>query len=680
MGYGYGTVIVAVIVMGLFLHGLQANQLGLYWDEAEQFLQPFQAAEGDILKYVFWDTFGYLDTERPVAHLFMVIHRAAFAVSLPLLHWTGVVLLVMNAALLAAVAGKILNEKWFVFAVGVIFITYPLSPLQAINPMLLPHLWSSLLALLTILFVVHGLTVSDKKRANRTVGWSVVAYVACILTHEVFAPLPPAFLVAYILMRDKQPNTFNSAAGSSSWLNRPSALCLVSFFVVLASYGLWRIFLLPAYGKHVYSISGLVLNPGVLLEKIIIGTRTALVPWAAAMSAITASHLRLAHILLSLTFFIFVWLMLARLIQRSAIATQHLANQPESMLEASNGVLRVLLIGFVLTIASIGAVAVSPASISTLYGLSPASRVNFVAAPSIALLLPGLLVCLMKWPRIASLIAVGYLLWIGFGWFQNGNIFTHRSSSPVLFDRYSVPYALTVIGYVIAVTFFTLTAILPSVPQLWRVIQARTDLGQGPLAISLHRHLLAGSVAGLVFFGSLFHFSIKNTFISEWEHHKARLEQLRSLVPIVADDTFLVFIDPRGLSNAPYTTHWEFSSYLLAIYDNWSILGNTDNHLRFHRDGIESFYGRIRGTWFPPGVRGPVLTHATLVSSRVAYNRLLLLEFDGDTLRIVPSMEVKTEEGEIQIVYSNLKRILSGKPVTTAAWRHVAGSSKQNET
>ena len=664
--------IFAVVVMGLFLHGLQANQLGLYWDEAEQFMQPLQAANGKTLKYIFWDTYGYLSTERPLAHFLMIIHRAAFAVSLPMLHWSLVALLIANAALLSAVAATISNQGWFIFAVGVVFITYPLAPLQAINPMLLPHLWSSLLALLAILFFVRGLNATDKRDATRSIWWSSMTYVASILTHEAFVLLPPAFLLAYIAVRGKQPSTQERSTGLRP--AAPSTSYFAVFLAVPAIYAVWRALLLPFYGSQVYSISGLVLRPADLLEKFLLGTWTAFMPWVSAASAMADSNLELKYVFFSLLLFSFAWLVLARLIARSPIEAPGPSIEGKPAPEY-NPWLRASLIGFGLAFAGIGAVALSPASMHLQPGLSHLSRVNFVATAGVALSVTALLACLAHFYKrrrtIASLIAVSSLFCIGFpGFPTDGNILSHRSSSPVLFDLYSLPYAFVVAGYVLATTLF---ALIPFLHRLRKTRRPATGSRKEHSDNWLHPHLLAGSVAACVFFGSLFHFSTKNSFISGWEHHKARLKQLQSLVPLVADDTFVVFIDPRGPSVAPYTTHWELSSYLLAIYDNWSVMGNTDKQLRFYRDGIESFYHGMPGTWFPAGVRGPVLTHATLVTPRVGYDRVLFLGFDGDTPRIVPSIEVKTEEGEARVIYSNLNRILSGKAVTTATWRHVAG-------
>jgi hypothetical protein len=90
----------APVVIGIVVHGMQVSQLGLYWDDAEQFMQGLQAADGNVIRFILSDTFGYLRAERPVAHVLMMIHRAAFAISLSTLHWSVVVLLILNAIVL----------------------------------------------------------------------------------------------------------------------------------------------------------------------------------------------------------------------------------------------------------------------------------------------------------------------------------------------------------------------------------------------------------------------------------------------------------------------------------------------------------------------------------------------------------------------------------------------------
>ena len=46
---------------------------------------------------------------------------------------------------------------------------------------------------------------------------------------------------------------------------------------------------------------------------------------------------------------------------------------------------------------------------------------------------------------------------------------------------------------------------------------------------------------------------------------------LRELAPRVAPDTVVVIATARD-RRAPYSAHYEISSYLLALYDDWSVM------------------------------------------------------------------------------------------------------------
>jgi hypothetical protein len=46
----------------------------------------------------------------------------------------------------------------------------------------------------------------------------------------------------------------------------------------------------------------------------------------------------------------------------------------------------------------------------------------------------------------------------------------------------------------------------------------------------------------------------------------------------------------------PHATHGELSSFLLALYGNWTIMGNTDQNLLFYQDGVESTYAGMTAT------------------------------------------------------------------------------------
>jgi hypothetical protein len=179
-----------IVVVGLLLHGIQASTLGLYWDDAEHFMQGMQAADSGPMQFIITDTTGALYEQEPLSHFIWMIARAAFAISLSTLHWLSVGLLAVNAVVLASIARRIVNENRYIFAVGIIFLAYPLSPLQAIWPSTLHYLLACLLGLLAILFFLNGLRTIEKRRL-RWLALAAVTYLAGLLTHAEFAFLLP---------------------------------------------------------------------------------------------------------------------------------------------------------------------------------------------------------------------------------------------------------------------------------------------------------------------------------------------------------------------------------------------------------------------------------------------------------------------------------------------------------
>jgi hypothetical protein len=119
-------------------------------------------------------------------------------------------------------------------------------------------------------------------------------------------------------------------------------------------------------------------------------------------------------------------------------------------------------------------------------------------------------------------------------------------------------------------------------------------------------------------------------------------------------------------------THSELSSFLLALYANWSIMGTTDRNIRFYPDGVEArYYGKV-AMWLPPGVKGPAnIYYATLPVPRISFDRLLLFSFDGTSLRLLPEMEVEIEGNGRGVVMNNPERILNQTSLKMAVWRHV---------
>src|SRR5215831_7501600 len=298
-------VILATVMIGLFVHGMHVSRLGLYQDDTVQLMHGLQGADGDIIRFILSDTFSYLRAERPVAHFLMMIHRAAFAFSLSALHWSLVVLLVLNAVVLETIALRIVKEHWFVFAVGIIFVTYPLSPLQTIWPATAPYLWACLLALLTILFSDYGLRATELRRLT----WYALAaatYMASLLTHEVFALIPPAFVSLYVLSKNGQNTPEWYHFGQIS-LYKPALWWLSVLLGVFGIYGLWRVLILPMYGASQYPT--IELNPIMLAKKVLVGVKIAFNPWSAVLGRIAVSPPSLTYVFVSASLFAVVWLL-----------------------------------------------------------------------------------------------------------------------------------------------------------------------------------------------------------------------------------------------------------------------------------------------------------------------------------------------------------------------------------
>jgi hypothetical protein len=599
----------APLFIGVAIHGMSANQLGLYWDDGEQFMQGLQAADGNVIQFILSDTFGYLHAERPVAHFLMMIHRAAFAISLPLLHWSLVILLLLNAITLEIIASKLVRESWFVFAVGVVFLAYPLSPLQAVWPSTSPHLWACLLALLTILFSWYGMNSNDTPQFR----WFILAaitYIASILTHEVFALLPLAFVSLFVRSKGRQKTTERYYFARLK-LYKPAIWYLILFVSILGVYGLWRFLVLPLYGSYVYPKSQIGLNPAILVNKFLYDSiKILIVLWPSMLLRIAVSPLPLPLICWSAILFIFTWVVTFQLLLRSPASDRTGDGKIAKILGRDHWV-QAAIIGLALAAAAVIAIGISPVSVNVAFGATfprTNSRVNFIAIVGIALALPAILVLLVR----------SYLRYRGL------------SSS--------------------------------SIAQ-----------GIAPIMPRGCAYVVSGAVACIVLSGTLFQFSIKEELVTEWRRHIAMLEQLRTHAPSVEDDTFIMIVDHRpGRSiHRLYSTHGELSSYCLAIYDNWTIMCNTDRQLRFYADGIQSMYYTDAGTWFPPGVRGPMLTHAKSPIPHIPYDRLLLFEYDGLTLHILPQIDAKTALGYVLTVHNNPNRILDGITPRTAVWRHL---------
>jgi len=657
---------------------MHVNRLGLYWDDGEQFMQGLQAADGNILRFILSDTFGYLRAERPVAHFLLMIHRAAFAFSLSALHWSLVVLLVLNAVVLEIIALRIVKEYWFVFAVGIIFLTYPLPPLHAIWPATAHHLWACLLALLTILFFDYGLRAAGMRRLTCYV-FAGATYLASLLTHEVFALIPPAFVSLYVLSKNGQNTAERYHFGQIS-LYKPALWWLSVLLGVFGVYGLWRVLILPMYGTYVYSTSAIELNPIMLAKKVLVGVKIAFNPWSPVLRRIAVSPPPLTYVFVSASLFTVVWLLTFWLLRRSPFSA-HPDRGDAVQIPSADHWLQVAIIGIAFILGAAVAIAVSPTWISMDFGAMVSLRVNFVATVGVALALPALFVLLLRFyhrsPTLAGVVALVGLIYLVFiGAPKADAIFSHISGTPMLFGRYNFAYG-SLLKDVLVVMLVTIMTILSWAHHKQLGTWRRGAYGRAAVMPHGNACLLSGAVASLVLLGTLFHFSIKEELATEWRRHKTLLEQLRTLAPAVKDNTFIVIVrdEPGRSPFAPYSTHWGLSPYFLALYDNWTIMANTDRHLRFHADGVESMYDGALATWFPPGVKGPTLTYARVPIPRIGYDRLLLFAFDGSTLRMLPQLEAKTTLGDAIIVHNNPDRILDRMTPRTAVWRHLTDSS-----
>jgi len=562
---------VAIILLSLFVHGLQASALGLYWDDAPQLIQGLHALEHQALAFILSDTAAALRSERPLAYLAFGITRAAFLHSVAAVHWVLVALLTVDALAIAAVARCLVDEDWFAFAAAAVFLCYPLAPLQPVWAATVHYHVACLLTLTSILCLVRGLTGPVAYRR----GWTSVgfgAYLAGIATHEGLALVPPAFFVArWLCTLGPGAQTGGHAEPEE---RRRIGFRLLGFTGILALFGVWRLAILPNYGHQLYPIPRDRLSARVLLPKFWHGAIDAALPWRNAVAYLLRSRLT-GH-----------WLLAAAAAAAVAAGVASLALLRRGQLTDGRWACA-LASGVAMLGAGVAALSLSPINIEYALGPSYGSRGNFVAMPGIAIGLPALLAL------------------FGLPW-----------------RRFSV----------------TVAHLVPST-----------------------------ALACVVFVGSLVHFSVKKEFVREWEGQKARLTTLLALAPCIADSTLVVILDDRD-RRAPYEDHYEMSIYLLVLYDNWSLFGNTTPHLRFYRDGVESTYP---GWWFGPGERGVYATATLRPVGRISYDRVLLFANDHGRLRAVGDTVVTGEDGRELRMRSNVSRICARPPASTHTWRHL---------
>jgi hypothetical protein len=265
-----------VATFGLLVHGLQASQLGLYWDDTEFLMLGMHMSPGNMLHFVFHDMPGLLTRERPLQYFPWMLARGSFAVSLPTLHWFLAILVVLNALAVMYIAQRLLNQDWFALAAGLLFLTLPLSPLQAIWPTIIHYLFASLLALLSMLFSLEGLEAPSKKRSGYFI-CAALASVGSLLMHEAFALFPLAFLLTHMFLTEHN-------AGRDSMSQRfRSHLPLLGFLLAaLLGYALWREIIQPTYGIKDYDSPPLAVSSTMLLkvaDKMLQSAQAIAFPW-----------------------------------------------------------------------------------------------------------------------------------------------------------------------------------------------------------------------------------------------------------------------------------------------------------------------------------------------------------------------------------------------------------------
>jgi len=562
--------VAAVVILTVFAHGLQAGDLGLYWDDAEQLMQGLQGVDYRVLDFIVSDTAHSLPSERPLAYLAFVLTRAAFAFSVGAVHWTLVAWLALDAALLGSLARTIVDDDWFVFAVGTTFVLYPLAFLQTIWPATIHYHLAWFFASVAMLAAGKSASV-DPRRARWWLACGALAYATSLLTQEAVGFIPLAFVGLHALS------------------GRRAVRAAITLGGVFALFALWRTLLLPLYGDQFYSPSMPFLHPGVVISKALRNaTAAALFPWRSVADQwrSVADHIvrwtTVAGLSLAFVIGASTWLVSERLLRSQAPIARDAAAE---YADGAASWLRAAALGVAFLLAGVFAVALSPINIEMFFQTSYGPRANFVVVPGIALAAPAVLMVLARIVRLPH----------------------------------------------------------------WAV---------------------SALLALLVFVGSLLHFDTKQGYSWEWTHHKAMLMSLRELAPRVAPDTVIVIATARD-RRAPYSAHYEISSYLLALYDEWSVMGNTVRHLRFHRDGVDTTDYGSPGRWFPHGVKGPIDTTATRLVGRIPYERLLLFDYSTDVLRAVPELEVTAVDGQPIRLSNNPARVRAGPPLVTPIWLHI---------
>jgi hypothetical protein len=654
-------VLSCLVLLGLLAHGGQASHLGLYLDDVEFLVLGMYKANGDWTRFVFTDMTGYLTRERPLQYFPWTMARAAFVAGLPTLHWLLVGFLVLDASLLALLAHRMIGEAWFTFAVGVLFMVYPLSPLQAIWATDIHYLAAAFWALLSALCCLNAI------ETERQLKWTVLAalfYLASFLSHESAGLIPVAFVAAYLLPGNQRFQAISKLTVPVS--PRRTLGLLATLGVVLLVSGLWRALILPAYGLLDYESSTIVLDVRVIFNKVLHATATIVFPWADVLRQVLDWRPGHRYFLLAGLLSLLSGVITFLLAKRSAVF-QAAAHGEEQPFQTRRWLWTVCVSGSII-LAALVIIGISPLIPGSVLGRNSFSRLYFAPTIGVALACPALCLLAVRLyecaPRLVSTSALVCLLAFGFIFFPfSGNIFTHRSESLQVFNRYSQFYAVGLVTYILGAVSLAILSIMST--------RSRRRCSAC---------FVAGAIAALVLVGSLYQFSVKQQYAVEWCRQVAMFEQLHRIAPSLKNDTFVIIDDPQDYLAF---SHYELSGYLVVLYDNWTVMGNRKQYVRFFSDGVESSFYNFPVSWDPPDVVGPQtatpIRGKDLPLSRISYDRILSLDFDGNHLNVVPSKEVVLPGGNRLTLENHPDRISGSLPVKTAVWRHLAGRCVERE-
>jgi len=631
---------IAAVILAVFVHGVHARSLGIYWDDAVQLMQTFQTANYDKWKFILSNPTASFFRERPADDIAFMISRAAFTFGLDAVYWTLLFLFLLSLVFVTRLARRLCNHEWFVFAAGTTFAFYPLAPLQTTWQATAPYHVSCLLTLGSIFAALWALEAAGGRRGI----WLTVAaaaYAASLLTHEVFAFVPPAFVAAHELITN--PRSVNSRS------RRRTISSIGVFAAVFMLYAAWRTLILPRYGALLYRPE-FPNDIAEIAKKVGGAAGVAFVPWPDVAFFLYESRPAATWIACALAAAVATWLLSTYLLRD----VSDVRDQP--WIHAST-------LGLAVFAAAVAVFAVSPAPLRTEFGVSHASRANFGVMIGLALALPALLVLAVGWarraPAGAAAIVLAALLWaglIGIPGRYSGVLF-FQSYQPVVLGRYSQTYALFVLAYLIAVLMAGAAATIFWLRSRRRRLASAGSWQQEPGKGVVSGLILATILAGMVAFGSLVHFQTKQRFAEDWNRQLAMMQAFRQLAPNLSDGTFVIVADDRGYFQ-PWATHDWVSAYLFAIYGNASVFGNTFEHVLFYRDGIESTY-HLEKRWIPP-------------EGKVGYDRVVLFKYAEGTLSALPETEVIAGDGSRLVVKSRTERIQPGMLPTTPIWRYIA--------